>query len=164
MCIHFYRLFRPLVVNRDICRLLLVSTYWEVLLVPSWLLGIGVSRASLMVGGSLVPRRSLPGQSWTLPWAAASPRETRRSLFPRLRADNEATENAWALGWVSGFRSEALGWFSNRTGTSVRQMTTGKRAERTKHDFRCSICPSAIGQASCLICARRRRLTFPFCC
>ena len=36
-----------------------------------------------------------------------------------------------------------------------RQLTKGKRAERTKHDFRCSICRSAIGQASCLICARR---------
>ena len=32
-----------------------------------------------------------------------------------------------------------------------RQLTTGKRAERTKHDFRRSICSSAIGQASCLI-------------
>ena len=45
-----------------------------------------------------------------------------------------------------------------------RQLTTGKRAERTKHDLRCSICRSTIGQASCLICARRRQLTFPFCC
>ena len=45
-----------------------------------------------------------------------------------------------------------------------RQLTKGKRAERTKHDFRCPICRSAIGQASCLICARRRQLTFPFCC
>ena len=39
-----------------------------------------------------------------------------------------------------------------------RHLTTGKRAERTKHDFRCSICCSAIGQNSCLICARRRQL------
>ena len=39
-----------------------------------------------------------------------------------------------------------------------------KRIERTKLDFRCPICRSAIGQASCLICARRRQLTFPFCC
>ena len=38
---------------------------------------------------------------------------------------------------------------------------TGKRAERTKHDFQCSICSSAIGQASCLICTNRRQLT-PF--
>ena len=36
-----------------------------------------------------------------------------------------------------------------------RQLTTGKRAERTKHDFRFSSYRSAIGQASCLICARR---------
>ena len=45
-----------------------------------------------------------------------------------------------------------------------RHLTTGKRAERTKLDFRCPICRSAIGQASCLICARRRQLTFPLCC
>ena len=55
-----------------------------------------------------------------------------------------------------------IGWFSNRTGTSP--LTTGKCAERTKHDFRCPICRSTIGQASCLIYARRRQLTFPFCC
>ena len=36
-----------------------------------------------------------------------------------------------------------------------RQLTRGKRAERTKHDVRCPVCCSAIGQASCLICARR---------
>ena len=49
---------------------------------------------------SLVPRRSRLGQSWTLPWAVTSPRDTRRErlfsrpLFPRLRPDNEARENA----------------------------------------------------------------------
>ena len=43
-------------------------------------------------------------------------------------------------------------------------LTTGKRAERTKRVFRCAIYPSVIGQATCLICARRRQLTFPFCC
>ena len=48
-----------------------------------------------------------------------------------------------------------LSWFSNRT---------GKREKRTKLDFRCPISRSAIGQASCLICARRRQMTFPFCC
>ena len=51
-----------------------------------------------------------------------------------------------------------LGLFSNRTGTSL---TTGNCAERTKLDFRCLICRSAIGQASCLICARYRQLTSP---
>ena len=45
-----------------------------------------------------------------------------------------------------------------------RYLTTGKRAERTKLYFRFLICRSANGQASCLICARRRQLTFPFCC
>ena len=45
-----------------------------------------------------------------------------------------------------------------------RQLMTGKRTERTKHDFRFPVCRSAIGQASCLICACRRQLTFPFCC
>ena len=43
-------------------------------------------------------------------------------------------------------------------------MTTGKHSERTKLDFRCSIYRSAIGQASCLICASSRQLALPFCC
>ena len=37
-----------------------------------------------------------------------------------------------------------------------RQLTTGMRAERTQHDFRCPICRSAIGQGCSLFCARRR--------
>ena len=41
-------------------------------------------------------------------------------------------------------------------------MTTGKRAEKTKRDFWCPIFRSAIGQATCLICARRRQLTHSF--
>ena len=48
--------------------------------------------------------------------------------------------------------------------TAMVHTTTGKRAERTKRDSQCLTCRSAIGQASCLICARRRQLTFPFCC
>ena len=44
------------------------------------------------------------------------------------------------------------------------QLVTGKRTERTKHDFWCSICCSAVGQASCLIYVCRHQLTFPFCC
>ena len=43
------------------------------------------------------------------------------------------------------------------------QRWRSERAERTKLDFRCPIYPSAIGQVSCLICVRRRQLTFPFC-
>ena len=43
------------------------------------------------------------------------------------------------------------------------QLTMGKRAERTQRDFQWAISCSAIGQASCLIWARRRQLTFPFC-
>ena len=42
-------------------------------------------------------------------------------------------------------------------------MTTGKPAQRTKLDLRCPICRSATGQASYLICARLRQLTFSFC-
>jgi len=52
-----------------------------------------------------------------------------------------------------------LTWQVNILGTLVRfvdlatererHLTTGKLAERTKLDFRCSICRSAIGQASC---------------
>ena len=45
-----------------------------------------------------------------------------------------------------------------------RHLTTGKRAERTKLDFQYPIWRSAIGQASCLICARCCQLKFPFCC
>ena len=52
-----------------------------------------------------------------------------------------------------------IGLCSNRTGTSF-----DERAERTKLDFRCPICHSAIGQASCFICACHRQLMFPFCC
>ena len=44
------------------------------------------------------------------------------------------------------------------------QLTTGKSAERTKCDFRCPIHRTAISQASCLICARCRELTFLICC
>ena len=40
------------------------------------------------------------------------------------------------------------------------QLTTGKRLERTE---RCPIYGFAIVQASCLICAGRHQLTFPFC-
>ena len=42
-------------------------------------------------------------------------------------------------------------------------LTTGKRAERTKRVFRCVICRPVIGQATCLICARCRQVTFPVC-
>ena len=49
--------------------------------------------------------------------------------------------------------------FSNRTET---KSATGKRVERTKHDFQCPICRFSIGQTFCLICARRCQLTFPF--
>ena len=45
-----------------------------------------------------------------------------------------------------------------------RHLTTGNHAERTERDFRCPICRSTTGQSSCLICERRRQLTFPFCC
>ena len=43
-----------------------------------------------------------------------------------------------------------------------RHLMTGKPADRAKLNFRCPVCRSAISQASCLICARRRQLTFPF--
>ena len=45
--------------------------------------------------------------------------------------------------------------YANLATELERQLTKGKRAERTKHNFRSPICRSAIGQASCLICARR---------
>ena len=49
---------------------------------------------------SLVPRHSRLGQSWTLPWAVTSPRDT-RLLSPRLRADNGSRENAYGLGCLN---------------------------------------------------------------
>ena len=58
---------------------------------------------------------------------------------------------------------ERLGWFSNRTGTSVDDGNAhGKDWKRLPvHNI---ICHSAIGQASCLVCTYTRQLTFPFCC
>ena len=48
-----------------------------------------------------------------------------------------------------------LGWFSNGTGTSV---DDGKKHGKDYARLRCPICRSAIGQAICLICARRRQV------
>ena len=42
-----------------------------------------------------------------------------------------------------------------------RHLTTAKRAERNKLDFRCPICRSAVGQTSCFICARRSSTDIP---
>ena len=61
-------------------------------------------------------------------------------------------------------RNSFLEYWADLATEWERHLTTGKRAERTKLDFRCPIYHSAIGQASYLICARRRQLTFPFCC
>ena len=61
------------------------------------------------------------------------------------------------LVWFAKCTPVMLGWFSNRT-----HLTTGKNAERTKLDFRCPICHSAIGQPSCLICACRRQISLLF--
>ena len=59
--------------------------------------------------------------------------------------------------WILGLKKlteRCHKWVDLATGQE-RQLTTGKRAERTKHDFRTPICRSAIGQA---------KLTFLFCC
>ena len=58
------------------------------------------SRELKCVVSSLVPRRSRLGQSWTLPWAVTSPRDTRWERVRRLRADNESRENAQGLSCV----------------------------------------------------------------
>ena len=57
--------------------------------------------------------------------------------------------------------AKILGWFSNRAGTSV---DDGRARGRTKRDFRCPICRSAIGQASSLICMCCHQPMLPFCC
>ena len=61
---------------------------------------------------------------------------------------------------VTAFLVSGCVLFTDLATEGERHLTTGKRAERTKLDFRCPICRSAIGQASCLICARNRQLTF----
>ena len=53
-------------------------------------------RFAIFIRHSLVPRRSLLGQSWTLPWAVTSPRDTRRE-----RQANTARSNMAAL--LSGY-------------------------------------------------------------
>ena len=66
---------------------------------------------------------------------------------------------------VVWFARVVVNWRSRSIAKSAYyQLTKGKRAERIERDFRCSICCSPIGQAICLICARRRQLTFPFYC
>ena len=55
-------------------------------------------------------------------------------------------------------------WVDLGTEGESHSATTAKRAVRTKLEFRRPICRCAIGQASCLICARSRQLTLPFCC
>ena len=67
------------------------------------------------------------------------------------------------FGWKIDINALTETYYADLATGRERQLTTGKRAKRTKRDFRCSICRSAIGQVSCLICARRRQLTFPFC-
>ena len=94
---------------------------------------------------------NLPKNVWLLTWqeikCCSYLEEKRRSFCPQ-----EKTTCSPLI--------TPTGWFSKRE----RHLTTGKRAERTKLDFRCPICCTAIGQPSCLICARRRQLTFPFFC
>ena len=65
---------------------------------------------------------------------------------------------------VTAFLVSGCVLFTDLATEGERHLTTGKRAVRTKLDFRCPICRSAIGQASCLMCARNRQLTPPFCC
>ena len=58
---------------------------------------------------------------------------------------NEQNENKIRATW------ERARWREKQADLATgreRQLTTGKRAERTKHDFRCSIYRSAIGHAS----------------
>ena len=49
---------------------------------------------------SLVPRRSLLGQSWTLPWAVTSPRYSRRERLAnkRVRSSNGRSQDCMRLG------------------------------------------------------------------
>ena len=104
------------------------------------------------------------GQQWP---AAAQVVHTHRTSCRSGWSKRSGPLNSSPLSWIftpvsvgSSPRSYLLGWFSNGTGTSF---DDGKARGRTKLDFRCPICCSAIGQASCLICERRLQLTFLFC-
>ena len=100
---------------------------------------------------------------------------THSSRSQYLRKKSRTSENQASLA-LNCLECEFLGIFSGPQFVSEqrrqadlatereRHLTTGKRAERTKLDFRSPIGHSAIGQASCLICARCRQPTFPFCC
>ena len=55
---------------------------------------------------------------------------------------------------VTAFLVSGCVLFTDLATEGERHLTTGKRAERTKLDFRCPMCRSATGQASCLICAQ----------
>ena len=59
---------------------------------------------------------------------------------------------------VTAFLVSGCVLFTDLATERERHLTTGKRAERTKLDFRRPICRSAIGQASSLICRRSRQL------
>ena len=54
-------------------------------------------------------------------------------------------------------------WWNKRVSVAAQADLAGKRQERARKGLN-AICHSAIGQASCLICARHRQLTFPFFC
>ena len=80
--------------------------------------------------------------------------------------ENQKTVKKLSLEHCTNMGQRSRSWHQQADLATRRecQLTTGKCAERNRHDFRCPICRSAIGQASCLICARRRQLTFLFCC
>ena len=54
-------------------------------------------------------------------------------------------------------------WWNKKVSVAAQADLAGKRQERARKGLN-AICHSAIGQASCLICARHRQLTFPFFC
>ena len=54
-------------------------------------------------------------------------------------------------------------WWKKKVSVAAQADLAGKRQERAWKGLN-AICHSAIGQASCLICARHRQLTFPFFC
>ena len=162
----------------------IVSIYCVGLFVQPWLLVIGVSRTSLMVGGfRCTALLVLSEEENVLSVVRCGSNRLLCCLIVGIHASEISVPLSplmllgWSLMWIAsktlreyqwGSRSMNLtssqsGYYADLVTERERHLTTGKRAERTKLDFRYPIFRSAIGQASCLIWARNRQQTFPVC-
>ena len=91
--------------------------------------------------GSLVSRRSRPGQSWTLPWAVMSPRDTREQRGKR---------DPKGLGWAKG----SLGFLNLNSINKIIQSSSTLRTPRYFGQFSLSLgkeSPYILSNSTCLI-------------